>query len=312
VYGSRARCTSSPTSDLDLVVFATPDQRMGIIELREAFEESDLPFRVDLFAWNDLSETFKRQIEAKHTVLDTGISALTADKCSLETRGWREMSFSEAVQINPKVRLNRRMTYAYVDMASINVGSKSVHPREHREYRGGGSRFLEGDTLMARITPCLENGKIAQYRTPDSDIRAYGSTEFIVVRGRAGITDNEFAYYLTKSDSVRNYAIGQMTGTSGRQRVSTDALGYLRLLIPPLSEQRAIAYVLGTLDDKIELNRRINETLEAIARALFKSWFVDFDPVRAKMEGLDIGLPQEIADLFPDRMVDSEIGEIPE
>ena len=79
-----------------------------------------------------------------------------------------------------------------------------------------------------------------------------------------------------------------------------------------IAEQRAIAHILGTLDDKIELNRRMNETLEAMARALFKSWFVDFDPVHAKMEGRDTGLPKDIADLFPDRLVDSELGEIPE
>ena len=82
--------------------------------------------------------------------------------------------------------------------------------------------------------------------------------------------------------------------------------------LPPILTQRAIAHILGTLDDKIELNRRMNETLEAMAQALFKSWFVDFDPVRAKMEGRDTGLPQEIAELFPDRLVDSEMGEIPE
>ena len=78
-----------------------------------------------------------------------------------------------------------------------------------------------------------------------------------------------------------------------------------------ISEQRAIAHILGTLDDKIELNRRMNETLEAMARAIFKSWFVDFDPVRAKAEGRDPGLPKHIADLFPDRFEDSELGEIP-
>lgn len=83
------------------------------------------------------------------------------------------------------------------------------------------------------------------------------------------------------------------------------------LRIPPLAEQRAIAHILGTLDDKIELNRRLNETLEAMARVLFKSWFVDFDPVRAKAEGRDAHLPKEIADLFPDRFEDSELGEIP-
>jgi type I restriction enzyme S subunit len=84
------------------------------------------------------------------------------------------------------------------------------------------------------------------------------------------------------------------------------------LRIPPLPEQRAIAHILGTMDDKIELNRRMNETLEAIARALFRSWFVDFDPVRAKAEGRDPGLPKHIADLFPSCFVDSELGEMPE
>jgi type I restriction enzyme, S subunit len=86
----------------------------------------------------------------------------------------------------------------------------------------------------------------------------------------------------------------------------------LPIVVPPPDEQRAIAHILGTLDDKIELNRRMNETLEAIARALFKSWFVGFDPVRAKAEGRDPGLPKHIADLFPDSFEDSELGEIPE
>ena len=125
-------------------------------------------------------------------------------------------------------------------------------------------------------------------------------------------------YYLTQWNEVRNYAIGQMTGTSGRQRVPVDSLDHLIVEIPPLDEQRAIAHVLGTLDDKIELNRRMNETLVAMARTLFKSWFVDFDPVRAKMEGRWRrgeslpGLPADLYDLFPDRLVDSELGVIPE
>jgi type I restriction enzyme S subunit len=92
-------------------------------------------------------------------------------------------------------------------------------------------------------------------------------------------------------------------------------VSYLRTIeisLPSLPEQRAIAHILGTLDDKIELNRRMNETLEAMAQALFKSWFVDFDPVRAKVEGRDPGLPAEVAALFPRRLVDSELGEIPE
>jgi len=82
--------------------------------------------------------------------------------------------------------------------------------------------------------------------------------------------------------------------------------------LPPIEEQHAIAHILGTLDDKIELNRRTNETLEGIARALFKSWFVDFQPVRAKAEGRDTGLPRPLADLFPAELVDSELGSVPE
>ncbi len=99
---------------------------------------------------------------------------------------------------------------------------------------------------------------------------------------------------------------------STRNQVPVTAQRYLHVVVPPLPEQRAIAHILGTLDDKIELNRRMNETLEAMARALFKSWFVDFDPVRAKAEGRDPGLPKPFADFFPARLVDSELGEIPE
>jgi type I restriction enzyme S subunit len=93
--------------------------------------------------------------------------------------------------------------------------------------------------------------------------------------------------------------------------LNTALLGACPFVVPPPNEQRAIAHILGTLDDKIELNRRMNESLEAVARALFKSWFVDFDPVRAKAEGRDSGLPNHIANLFPDSFEDSELGEIP-
>jgi len=103
-----------------------------------------------------------------------------------------------------------------------------------------------------------------------------------------------------------------MEGTTGRQRIPASAIEAYQFDLPPLSEQRAIAHILGTLDDKIELNRRMSETLEEMARALFESWFVRFDSVRAKMEGRDPGLPSDLAALFPDRLVDSEFGEIPE
>ena len=225
---------------------------------------------------------------------------------------WTELTFSEAVQVNPGVGLKHGEVYPFVDMASVDGGQRTVNDIEEREFKGSGSKFQNGDTLMARITPCLENGKIARYKPLGDQQQAHGSTEFIVLRGRPGTTTDDFAYYLTRWEEVRQYAIGQMTGTSGRQRVPVDSLDHLTIPIPPLPGQRAIAHFLGTLDDKIELNRRMNQTLEAMARAIFQDWFVDFGPVRAKIEGQDPYLPPELWDLFADDLVDSELGEIPE
>jgi type I restriction enzyme S subunit len=230
---------------------------------------------------------------------------------------WRELPFSEAVTVNPRVQLARGAIYPFVDMGAVSAGSRSAYASEQRLFNGGGSRFAVGDTLMARITPCLENGKIARFAGLPGEV-GHGSTEFIVIRGREGVSDTDYAYYLTKWEGVSGYAISQMTGTSGRQRVPSEALDHLKVLLPPLPEQRAIAHILGTLDDKIENLRRQNETLEVMARALFKAWFVDFEPVRAKLEGRWQrgqslpGLPVHLYDLFPDRLVDSELGEIPE
>ena len=311
VYGSRSKWTSRPQSDLDLVVFATPEQQRQVGDLREAFEESNLPFRVDLFVWDDVPDTFRRQIEDEHSELKAAIEPIDESGLILP-ESWPVSTFTDAFLINPAVPIKRGVSTPFVGMAAINSSIRAVRAPELRKFRGVGSRFQNGDTLMARITPCLENGKIARFYADSDQEVGHGSTEFIVIRGRPGVTDNDYAFYVTRSPRVRNCAVDQMTGTSGRQRVPVASLAYLRVSLPPLTEQRAIAHILGTLDDKIELNRRMNTTLEAMARALFRSWFVDFDPVRAKMEGRDTGLPQEIADLFPDRLVNSEMGEIPE
>lgn len=227
-------------------------------------------------------------------------------------KDWATMPFDQAVEMNPSVSLQRGVVYPFVDMQGIDPGSRSVYPSKLQKFKGGGSRFIAGDTLMARITPCLENGKIARYAPNGNQQMGHGSTEFIVIRGRPNVTDNSFAYYLTKWDGIRLYCISQMSGSSGRQRVPTNALAHYEVTIPPIKEQQAIACILGTLDDKIELNRRMNQTLEAMARAIFKSWFVDFDPVHTKAAGQQPpGLAPHIADLFPDAFEDSNLGEIP-
>lgn len=119
-----------------------------------------------------------------------------------------------------------------------------------------------------------------------------------------------YASYYLGDPRVREWIVRHAHGAT-MPNLNTEILSDLPFVVPPVPQQRAIAHILGTLDDKIELNRRMNETLEAIARALFKSWFVDFEPVRAKAEGRDPGLPKHLADLFPDSFEDSELGEIP-
>ncbi len=134
-----------------------------------------------------------------------------------------------------------------------------------------------------------------------------------LLRARSGMIDERFLLYAYLGPSFQETLRSRTIHGSTVDRIPLIDMPSFPIEVPEsLAEQRAIAHILGTLDDKIELNRRMSETLEAMARALFKSWFVDFDPVRAKAEGRDPGLPQPLADLFPDRLVDSELGEIPE
>jgi type I restriction enzyme S subunit len=328
-YGSRVKFTSKPKSDLDLVVFAEPEQSIQVAALKEAFDESDLPFRVDLFVWDEVPEKFRMNIEAERVVL--------MEREELEVPSeWTTLPFNQAVLVNPAVRLEKRREYPFVEMAAVDPNRRGVSESECRMSGSGGARFKAFDTLLARITPCLENGKIARFeplsRSPK--VIAFGSTEFIVIRGKDGVTDNHYAYYLTKWEEFRQFAIGQMTGSSGRQRVPADSLSGFQAPVPPLPEQKAIAHVLGSLDDKIEMNRQMNATLEAMAQALFKSWFVNFDPVidnalaagnpipdeiqarasvRESLGDARKPLPEHLQNLFPAAFTNTEeLGWIPE
>jgi len=163
------------------------------------------------------------------------------------------------------------------------------------------------DTILSTVRP--GNRAYAFMReAPDNLIV---STGFVVLRAKPSTTDPRFVYYLSTSDPIIKYLASIAEEKTAYPSVNPGDIAECVVPIPPLPEQRAVAHILGTLDDKIELNRWMNETLEAIAHAYFKSWFVDFDPVRAKAEGRDPGLPKGIADLFPDSFEDSELGEIP-
>ncbi|GAB3602513.1 hypothetical protein GCM10027411_07330 [Microbacterium aureliae] len=178
------------------------------------------------------------------------------------------MTLGEAFLLNPTVYLPRGTEAPFVDMAALQPFTRDVVSNTTKPYTGG-MKFRDGDVLMARITPSLENGKTAIFRAPSGDSGpAFGSTEFIVIRGRDGLSDSTYAYYLFTSPAVRDHAIASMNGSSGRQRVQHDSLASFKINLPALPEQRAIAATLGALDDKIESNQRQRRILRSLGAAL--------------------------------------------
>jgi type I restriction enzyme S subunit len=201
----------------------------------------------------------------------------------------------------------------FVNAADLVNGSVCFNSAE-RITRPAFDRLSSGKTNVGDILFCLRGtpGRVARNT---SGLAAIASS-LVILRPNPNV-DARYLFYLLSSPAFQADCAALNNG-SAQPNVSASALRGLVVTISPLNKQRAIAHILGTLDDKIELNRRANETLEAMARALFKAWFVDFEPVRAKMEGRWQrgqslpGLPAHLYDLFPDRLVDSELGEIPE
>jgi type I restriction enzyme, S subunit len=160
-----------------------------------------------------------------------------------------------------------------VPMEAISPGLRWVRAASSREYKGGGARFADGDVLFARITPCLENGKIAQFRGLPGE-PAWGSTEFVVFRSRADVSDPAYIYYLALTPTVRDPAKASMSGASGRQRADRGVIEATPVPAPPLHVQRKVSTVLSAYDELIENNRRRVEVLEKMTKALFAEWFV--------------------------------------
>ena len=198
------------------------------------------------------------------------------------------------MQCNPKRTIKKGQKARKITMDLLIPHSKTIRNWNYEPYSGG-AKFQNGDTIMARITPCLENGKHAFVSILDEGEIAYGSTEYFVFCGKENVSDDDFVYYLTKTPLFRESAIKSMVGSSGRQRAQMDVLENLQMLVPKdITDQRRIASILSSLDWKIELNNKINADLEEMAQAIFKNWFVDFEPFK---DG---------------KFVDSELGMIPE
>jgi len=304
LFGSRAMGTFTPTSDVDIALFGDNLTLTDQAKLAEAIEELSIPQRIDILPYKSIkNEKLIEHIKRHGMEWYRRFWAMASD--------WQHSKLGDVIAVNPSRPLAKGADSVYISMKQVESANRKISEIDHRAFKGSGSRFQNGDTLLARITPCLENGKTAYVDFLEGAEVAHGSTEFIVLSGIEGISDNLFVYYLARYPEFRNFAIVRMEGSSGRQRVPAPTLKKYIFACPSYDEQRAIAHILGSLDDKIELNQRMNETLEAMARALFKSWFVDFDPVRAKAEGRDPGLPSEIAAFFPDSFQDSDLGEIP-
>ena len=187
---------------------------------------------------------------------------------------WREQKLSDFMDFNPYTPLSKGIIAKKVTMEKLIPFNRKIQGYEDAVFSGG-AKFKNGDTLVARITPCLENGKTAYVDFLDDEEVAFGSTEFIVLRAKEGISDSRFIFYFAISDEFRDTAIQLMSGTSGRQRVDTEALKRKVFTLPPLPEQKAIAEVLSSLDDKIDLLTRQNKTLEDLAQAYFRKWFIE-------------------------------------
>lgn len=193
------------------------------------------------------------------------------------TSEWRTIRAADFIDFNPRLSLKKGDIATKVAMDKLKPFTKKIPETEKAEFNGG-AKFCNGDTVMARITPCLENGKTAYVDMLDDGEIGFGSTEFIVMRAKKGISDPQFVYYTAINPVFRNVAIKSMVGSSGRQRVQQSVLEELELSVPDLDEQRRIGDFLARIDEKIALNDRINDNLQQQAAALFESWFVNYDP----------------------------------
>ena len=340
-FGSRVSWTTRATSDLDLALMTDePLSTARMAELKAAFTKSDLPFRVDVVDWASTSESFREVIERDYVVLAASDGEPFDGSNSGMADGWQTVTvadIAEKVAMGPfgsSIKVNTFVPEGVPVISGQHLhgirvddapGFNFVTP-EHAE-RLANANVRRGDIVFTHA------GNIGQVAYIPEDSRF----------DRYVISQRQFYMRCDRAKAIHEFLAIYFTSPAGQHQLLANAsqvgvpsiaqpVTYLRTIeipLPPLPEQRAIAHVLGTLDDKIELNRRMNETLEAMARALFKSWFVDFDPVRAKAAlkrragggnewtleraraYLD-GMGKEIAALFPDSFVDSELGQIPE
>ncbi len=308
VFGSRAQGSARDASDLDLALEGETEIDRKVIEaLADAFENSELPYTVDAVDINRVNERFRKIIKDQWVHLIPGgqwMDCTLADACDAIDYG-----LTASASDKPDGPRFLRIT----DIVSGPINWDSVPFVAAGEATTAKYRLNDGDIVIARTG--ASTGSSAYIKNPPTAVFA----SYLVRLVAKPEFDSRFLAYYLQSPNFKAYINGVLGDKSAQPNASASTMTKAPLYAPRSKrEQRAISNVLGALDDKIELNRRMNETLEQMARALYKSWFVDFDPVRAKMDGRWRrgeplpGLPAELYDLFPDRLVRSEVGEIPD
>lgn len=314
-FGSRAKWNAKPYSDLDLAIITDHPLSLEIsASLADDFSESDLPWKVDIVDWASTSESFRKVVERDKVIIQEGKVALgMVGEWPMLTIADCASSEPYSTQIGPfgeKIRAEN-----YTPAGAPVLRGTNVNPE---------GRFHDDDFVF--IDPNLAETEFSKFICEAGDVvlchkgtlgkigvipKRSKFNKYIMGNSMMKVRCNQskleplFLYYWLCSRDGQDYIFSRVSqvGVPQIQRPLT-TLREAVLPVPPLPEQRAITHILGTLDDKIELNRRRNETLEAMARALFKDWFVDFGPVRAKMEGREPYLPDDIWELFPERLDD--------
>ena len=320
-YGSRVNGESHDGSDLDLVLRGPGLAKIDItrlVDFEEALRDSTVPFLVEAHDWARLPESFHREIQRNHVIIT---SVTGDDNGESSASGWfYHPKFAKHWKRHPLFSLAQWVNGLAFRRIQFSHGGKPVI--KIAEIKGGitqQTKFTE-QTFDESVRVSNGNLLFSWSGQPDSSIDAFRwrgpdgwlNQHVFRVTPRKSI-DTTFFYYLLRYLRPNFVEIARNKQTTGLGHVTKRDLASMDVAVPSPTEQREIAHILGTLDDKIELNRRMNETLDALVQTLFKSWFIDFDPVRVKMEGrYDTGRPEYGADQYPDSLVRSEIGDVPE
>lgn len=294
VFGSRAKWSAKDKSDLDLCIMGDEPLTMKtMFMLSDALEESPLPFKVDVVEWAKIEDGFREIIKRDGVEL-----------------GWPELSLAIVAEINSEsiTKKNEPEIIRYVDISSVGVGQLTEPPKEMRfsEAPSRARRLVKKDDIV--ISSVRPNRKSRFYVTQDlADVVV--STGFAVIRPDKDFIDPTYLYSIICSDDFVDYLVRNEKGAA-YPAVTQDIIGAYTFTLPPNAIQKTTAGLVSPINQKIELNQRMNETLEGMARAIFKSWFVDFDPVHAKAEGRDPeGMDAQTASLFPDSFTDDGLPE---